>query len=145
MTDLTAIRAALAANLRTVPDCQVSRYLLDTPTGPSLQVVGPREFEPIVFGSDHHSILMVVEGFVPGALDRGSHEVFDRWVTSTGDEDVWAALEADQELTSRLADDGTVTADQAAAADSVAVERFLGYQRAANGGLTGEWEVRILT
>lgn len=149
MTDLTAIRVALAANLRTVPNCQVSPWLLASPSGPSLQVVGPREFEPTTFG-DHHSILMVVEGCVPGVLDRGAFEKFDAWIVGATDaDDVWAAIEADQALTSRLRDNGTVLAAQTAAADSVAVERFNGYQRTtlpnSTEALVGEWEVRILT
>jgi hypothetical protein len=149
VTDLTAIRVALAANLRTVPDCQVSPWLLASPASPSLQVVGPREFEPTTFG-DHHSILMVVEGCVPGVLDRGSFEKFDAWITGATDEqDVWAAIESDDSLTKRLLDNGTVQTGQTAVADSVAVERFNGYTRTTllnqTEALVGEWEVRVLT
>lgn len=146
MSDLTAIRSALAANLRAVPGCGVSPWLLDSPASPVLQVVAPREFEPVGFGGGHHSILMVVEGCVPGVLDRGSYETFDAWLE---DDLVWDAIEADQRLAQRLTDNGTVQTGQSSVADSVAVERFNGYQRTPlrnnTDALVGEWEVRILT
>jgi hypothetical protein len=142
------IRQGLAANLRSLEDCQVSAYLLDNPTGPTLQVAG---FEGIDYAQSYGPTTLlevVVEGATPlGGGTRGAYERFDEWIL--GDGTVWDAIEADQTLTSRLRDNGSVLENQDPVADSVAVQEFRGYRRSrlASGVevLLGDWLVQVLT
>lgn len=145
---LQNIRRGLAANLRALPDCQVSPYLLDSPTGPSLQVAG---FDGIDFQQSFGRTTMlqvVVEGVTPLAGgSRGAYERFDEWIL--GDLSVQDVLEADQTLTSRLRDNGSVLENQDPVADSVAVQEFRGYRRVRVANnievLLGDWLLEVLT
>jgi len=144
------IRRGLAANLdgiRTARDCQLSAYLLDNPTGPSLQVAGFEGIEAQAYGPTW-LVGVVIEGATPLAGgSRGAYARFDEWLL--GDFTVWDAIETDQTLTSRLRDNGSVLAGQSPVADSVAVQEFRGYRRGRSANqvemLFGDWLVQVLT
>lgn len=142
------IRRGLAANLRALEDCQVSPWLLDSPTGPTLQVAG---FEGIDYAQSYgqtSSLEVVIEGATPlaGGI-RGAYERFDVWLL--GDDSVWDSLEANQTLTSRLRDNGSVLENQSPVADAVAVQEFRGYRRTRLANnievLLGDWLVQVIT
>jgi hypothetical protein len=149
MADIEAIRRGLAGNLRAVPDCQVSAYLLDNPTAAALQVAGFDEIDYVQSFGDDTSFSFVIEGSAGLASDIGSQQRFDRWLGATGDESVKSALEANRTLTSRLLDNGTVQTGQVALADDLQVRLFRGYRKArlANGSevLLGDWLVELVT
>jgi len=91
---------------------------------------------------------VVIEGATPLAGgSRGAFKRFDEWLL--GDETVWDSLEANQTLTSRLRDNGSVLENQDPLADSVAVEEFRGYRRVRLASNTevflGDWLVKVLT
>jgi hypothetical protein len=151
-----ALRRGLAANLRAVPDCVVSPWLHPDPPKLCLSVAGPDVGSEAVgyneggFGelaSDRGaSMPMIIEGVVScaGGL-RAAQEIFDEWILWLVPE----AIESDVRLTSRLNEDGTITTDQSAACDSLAVREFRGYRRERLGTgtdefLVGDWVVDVL-
>jgi hypothetical protein len=155
-TVMHALRRGLAANLRAVPDCTVSTYLHPDPPKLCLSVAGPDVGSEAVgyneggFGvlaSDRGAQMpMIVEGVVScaGGL-RAAQEIFDEWILWLVPE----AIESDVRLTSRLNEDGTITTDQAAACDFLAVREFRGYRRERLGNgtdefLVGDWVVDVL-
>ncbi len=148
--DMEAIRRGLAANLRTVPDCQVSAYLLDNPTGPALEVAG---FDNLDYLADFRrgaTLHLLIEGVVPGVDSRAAYTAFDRWLIPGSDSSVVDALLADRQLTKRLTDKGTVLTGQPAACSDLTVTQFRGYRfvRTRDGQtdvLVGNWAIDLLT
>src|SRR5262245_8054161 len=129
---MRAIRSGLAANLRAVPDCTVSSWLIEQPTMDCLSVAGVEsaEYKEGGFGElaseRGASIPFIIEGAVSmaGGL-RAAQERFDAWVLWLVPE----AIESDVRLTSRLNANGSVSADNEPACDALAVREFRGYRR----------------
>jgi hypothetical protein len=148
MAELEQIRQGLAANLRAIADCQVSAYLLDNPTPPTLEVVGPDEATATTFGRASETLGMIVHGIAGLVSDIGAQKRLDRWWATSGAESVVAAIEADRQLTSRLLEGGRVETGQTAAADTLVVLRKGGYQifNLPGGRYVGaEWTVQVET
>lgn len=148
--DIEAIRRGLAANLRTVPDCQVSAWLLDNPTGPSLQVAGFDEIDYLQDFGAGSTLRMLIEGAVAGGISRAAYTQFDKWLLRGTEDSVVDALLADRQLTKRLRDNGTVQTGQPAACQDLIVTRFRGYRfvRTRDGStevLVGNWAIELLT
>jgi hypothetical protein len=100
---LQEIREGLATNLRTLSDSpnnvQVSPYILDNPTPPSLYVMGPEETIydlAMQRGLDEWQI--IVQGFVGGVTDIGAQIRLDEWLAPSGGNSVKTALEKDKTL-----------------------------------------------
>lgn len=148
MATIDDIRRGLAANLRLVPDCLVSPYLLDSPTTPALQVAGFDTIDYLDSFGPGVSLRIIVEGATGLAHSRAAQARFDRWLWPTGADSVKAAIESDTRLTSRLSEDGkSVLADQDPACDALQVVEFRGYRQArVRDGvelLLGDWVVQV--
>lgn len=147
---MTDIRLALAGNLATLADAQISPWLLDNPTPGMLQVAGVDDVDYLRTMGDDVTYVFAIEGVqsIAGG-DKGSQKAFDKWIEPTGALSVRAALRADRRLTKRWQEDGTVLSGQAALADDLVVQRFRGYRRRRlpNGTevLLGEWIVQVET
>lgn len=156
MADLQTIRSALAANLyplranRTV--VQVSPYLLDNPTPAALLVAAVDDFEVLTFSPIDPAVrwTILIEAVLGKTSDVGSQRVLNSLLAPTGATSLVEAVEADQRLTSRLADDGTtLTTGQSEAADSVAFSEYRGQSRfTLENGMTvllAVWAFEVLT
>lgn len=133
MADVQTISEAMAGALATLRDDvenfigQVSPFLLDSPTPPSIMVVGVDEFTMLDYGTTPSvQWTMLVSACLGELSDIGSQRLLRRLLAPSGSESLVAALEADQTLTKRLNDDGTVSTNQSAAADSIAFSEYRG-------------------
>lgn len=162
MADLTDIRRGLAANLAVLkvaagftakgvkPIGQVSPWLLDNPTPPSVLIAGVEAegLDYLGFGSSSISATFLVEACLGTVSDIGSQKLLSALMAADGTTSLVAALEADGRLTSRLGDDGRVTTDQDPAATSVAVQGYRGQSRIKLGNTTevllATWAVQVL-
>lgn len=130
---------------------QVTPYLLDDPTPNSLSVAGLQDAQ---FGATYgkaaanDEYVIVIEALLQKNPDIQWQKVLRKLLAPTGATSLRAAVEANK-LTSRLADDGTVTTDQEPACDDLHVEAFRGQTTYTTpGGIVcalGEWTVRVLT
>lgn len=96
MADMAQIREGLRANLAAIDGCQVSAYILEQPTPPTLMVVGPDEVTydlSMHRGLDH--LIIVVQGLVGSPSDVGRQKTLDKWLAPTGATSVKAAVESD--------------------------------------------------
>jgi hypothetical protein len=137
VSDLSAIRTGLAANLETAfPTLQVGAWALASPTPPCMYIVPD---EPLV---DFHQsmgmgaaaavwyrLLAVV--LVGEFTDIGAQQQLDEFIGASGAA-VKAALESDRKL--------------AGACDDLIVDRVSGYRRYdhAVSYLGAEWQLRVL-
>lgn len=133
MADIQTISEAMAGALATLRDDvdnfigQVSPYLLDSPTPPSVMVAGVDDFTMLDFGENPSVQWTILVSAVLGDLsDKGSQRLLNRLLAPSGSESLVAVLEADQALTKRLNADGTVSTGQSAAANSIAFSEFRG-------------------
>ncbi len=154
MADLSVIRSALGANLRTALPAdqgQVSAYLLDSPTSPCLAVAGVDAdgAEPLSFRRGAQAWFMVIEAFLGRASDIGGQKWLDKFLATTGGNSVQAAVLSDRQLTSRLLENGTVQPGQAPAADDVGYVRYRGQSRftvpAGYEVLLASWTFQVIT
>lgn len=99
MTVVADIRLAIADALSVIPGCQVSPYLLSSPTHPYLYVI-PRgvSYDLVAArGLDLYHMGVVAETSL-GSGDRAAQELMDRFIEPTGDYSVKQALLADRTL-----------------------------------------------
>jgi hypothetical protein len=128
-------------------------FLQDNPTTPAIQVAGLKEIDyDIVFQTsggydatgDH--LTVVIEAALGRAVDIDAQQKLDLLHRA---QSLKAAIEADPKLTSRLQDDGTVLAGQAAACDSLRVARYVGQTPFILENtvrvLLATWEVEVVT
>lgn len=100
MADLTSIRNGLAANLATVPNMTVSKYVVLEPK-PPLFIIRPHPDTLI----DHHQAMvegaaiwhMIVEAYAGALDDEAAQQLLDV-LCSSGASSVRAAIEADVTL-----------------------------------------------
>src|SRR4051794_6804851 len=98
MASLTEIREALAANLDTLPELQVSPYLLSNPTPPSAEVQpGVTDYD-LAGSRGLDRWRFTVRVFVGMTTDIGAQKRLDRMLASSGTESVKQALESDSTL-----------------------------------------------
>lgn len=136
MPTLRQIRVGLAANLKAIPGCQVSPYMLSSPTHPCLYVLPHSEGvlydQAMLRGVDQWMLSVVAETTMGG--DRAAQELMDEFMAPSGAKSVKAAVESDRTL------GGTV--------DDLRVVSASGYSvRPREGGgavLWVEWAVQIL-
>lgn len=132
MADVQTIREGLAGNLAALRENgtvgQVSPYLLDNPTPPSLLVAAVDSFEFLGFGESVRWTILV-EACLGLVSDIASQEILNKLLAPSGATSLVAAVEADERLTSRLDVAGVLTANQAPAADSVAFAEYRGQNR----------------
>lgn len=156
MNNLTAIRRGLAANLNVFANdgYQVQPFALSAPVPPGFQISPDRIDFHQTLQSGMEIRRFVVIGTVGYANDVASQEQLDALLDDRVDVSdqlsVREALEADQALTSRLEDDGTVLTGQPSAADDVTVVFCSGYrlypiQGAQQIVLGAEWTVEVRT
>jgi hypothetical protein len=108
LPSIEAVRAALANNLSTIPDVQVSPYMLGSPTPPSIHVqTGPAEYHQAMRDGAEWWEFRVF-AFVSNNNDIAAQRRIDRMFASDGVESVKAALESDDTL-GGLCDDLWVT------------------------------------
>lgn len=133
---MTQIREALASNLSTIPNVQVSAYQLSNPTPPAIHVVpGMTEYHQTFGGSSEAEWWeFTVQAFVAIPNDIGSQRRLDEMLESTGSSSVKAAIESDPTL-------GGIV-------DDLIVTTRTGYQLYVNEGrgtvLGAAWTVRVL-
>lgn len=92
------IRAAIAANLSATygTTVQVSPYMLETPSPPTIQVKGPDDIEyNESLGPGLGIWTLIIQGFAGTAFSQGAQSVLDEWVSVNG---VKAAVESDRSL-----------------------------------------------
>lgn len=153
MAQLDDIREGIAANLyalktnRTVG--HVSAYMQENPQTPSLHVVGIQPFEyGLGFGSGAgDEWLVLIEAVLGRVTDIGGQKTQNALLATSGDTSLKVAVEADRQLTSRLGDDGKVTANQTPACSDLIVSSYLGQSRPIMGGaelLVSAWAVRVI-
>jgi hypothetical protein len=109
---------------------QVSAYLLDNPTPPSLMVAGV-DSDGVTYPTfgDAVRVTLLVEACLGFVSDIGSQKALNRLLASSGETSVVEAGEADQSLTSRLKDNGQILTAQEAVADSVSFQGYRGQSR----------------
>jgi hypothetical protein len=96
MANIADIRAGLAANLSTVPNCQISAYQRSQPSVPSIQVVGPEiDYN---FAPHAEEMTWTIRGLVAAVNDEGGQRRLDKWKAGEGSESIRAAVEADKQL-----------------------------------------------
>jgi hypothetical protein len=127
------IRAALAANLASIANVQISPYRLSDPTFPSIQVAWP---EDIKYHEAMHngmeSIVMIVMAFGGTMTDIGAQKILDQLITPSGATSVKAAIESDPTLGGH--------------ADDLIVVSCTGYREYAIGQIAAlgcEWRVEV--
>ena len=134
---------------------QVSPWFIEAPRGPTLQVVGLEDIDyDIAFRAGDYDgtgdrLIVIVEAAIPAKNDIGSQMRLDKL---HGPASLKAAVESDQELTSRWQDDQTILDSQPAACDDLHVRRYRGQTRSIverdSGGLDvllAHWEIEVLT
>lgn len=133
MADIAVLRAGLAANLSAIPGCQVSAYMLGSPTFPTLWVVPDEAEYDKTMGRGHDDEFFVVQALCGTPSDIGAQKTMDKFL-SDGAYSVKDAIESD----------GTLGGE----AQDVHVTRREGYRtlNVEGRGLTlvCEWKVRIL-
>lgn len=97
-TTIAQIREGLATNLGTIPEIQVSPYMLVSPLPPVIHVI-PAGIE---YDRSMHRgldiLTFTVEAFVAMGLDKGAQMKIDSFISPTGTSSVKAAIEADKTL-----------------------------------------------
>ncbi len=99
---LAQIRAGLATALEdALPTTggQASAYMLDNPSPPTLQVMGPEEVQydqAMARGLDEWTL--VVQAFSGSPSDRAAQELLDGWYVPNGSTSVKSAIETDRTL-----------------------------------------------
>jgi hypothetical protein len=133
MPELADIRAALAANLATLTDVQVSPYMLASPTPPCIEIY-PDEVsydQALQRGLDQWTL--IVRAYVGLTTDQGAQIKLDELLAPSGAMSVKAAVESDPDLGGSI--------------DDLRVTRASGYRiyaRPGTGELLGcEWTVDI--
>ena len=147
--DVEAIARGLAANLCVLkPDWQVSLFLLDSPTPGAIQVGTITEVEYQTFGTDSAIMTWSVEACLQHHQDVSLWTKL-RQLQDGGVYDIKAAIEADTQLQSRMADDGAITISQEPACDDLeAVFAGLQPRVSLEAGVIvalATWNVRVLT
>lgn len=151
MADIDAISRGIAALLRDVypaGEGHVSHTFQEAPTPPTLQIVGVERMVPDGSFADEYDWTFVIEAYLGLVTDRGAHAKLNELLSDSG---VPSAVESDIDgdgcLYSRLQDDGTVLANQQAAASDIQFVEYRGPLRVDRGGqgaLTGTFVVRVL-
>jgi hypothetical protein len=124
---------------------------MDAPTLPALQIAGLRtidydiEFHTPSGAMEGHRLTVVIEAAVSKGLDVQAQKTLDELHS---EKSVKAALEADDRLTSRLLDSGTVTTGNDPACDALRVISYdLNGSFTLNSGVEvalATWDVDIL-
>lgn len=100
MASLADIREGLAANLSSIKGCQVSGYQLASPTPPCIHIF-PDPDEAVEYHRASANGLvnwtLNVQAIVPGS-DQGAQAKLDQMLEPSGEDSVFAALEADKTL-----------------------------------------------
>jgi|ERR1044071_7280091 hypothetical protein len=134
---MQALREALAANLSSIKNVQVSAYMLVNPTPPAIHVIpGPTQYHLTMGKSSMDEWWeFTIQAFVAATNDIGSQKLLDSMLASDGDRSVKAAIESDTTL--------------GGACDDLIVTQRTGYQIFVPDGrgtvLGAEWTVRVLT
>ncbi len=106
MPALADIRIGLAANLETIEGCQVSPYMLSSPTLPCLYIIpneaGVQYDMAMARGLDEWSLAIVA--LTGAAGDRGAQELMDELLAPSGPKSVKEAAESDRTLGGTVAD-----------------------------------------
>lgn len=98
MAQLSELREALAANLSSMPDCQVSAYVLANPTPPVVHVAPAGTEYDLTFGRGLDTFRFTVQGIVGTPSDIGAQQRLDRWLAAEGVESIKQLVESDKRL-----------------------------------------------
>lgn len=158
MADFQDIRRGLAANLAVLRDAgfQITPYVLDAPLGPTIEIAGIELAEYDIafrdssgYNATGDQLTVIVTATIPYKVDILTQQRMDALHSATG---LKHAIEADDRLTARMQDDGSLLADQNPACDALRVARYRGQARTMieqhSGGLDvliGTWEVDVIT
>lgn len=133
-------------------DFQVSLYLLDNPTPPTVQIAGIEnidydiQFQVGGYQAIGDKLTVQVEACLQKSTDRAAQAQLDRLHSADG---LKAAIESDHQLTSRLQDDGTIDISQTPACDDLRVTEYVGASdfttRSGKQVLLATWRVEVLT
>jgi len=132
---LAQIREGLAQNLASIPDLQVSPYVLSNPTPPAAEFEPARVDYDAAFGRGHDVITITARVFVGLTTDIGAQIRLDTMLAPSGASSIKTALESDPDLA------GTV--------HDLHVTNCSGYRVYARNGqapvLGAEWSVTVLS
>jgi hypothetical protein len=97
------IREGLATNLASIPNVQVSAYVLGNPTMPAIEVVPGWEGRDGIdydktFRRGLDALVFTVRAMVGTPTDIGAQKRLDRMISPTGEDSIKAAVEADGTL-----------------------------------------------
>jgi hypothetical protein len=133
-TTVTQIREGIATNLSTIPNVQISAYMLVSPLPPVIHVfpAGVEYDRGMHRGLD--ILTFTVEAFVAMGLDVGAQQRIDGMLSPTGTLSVKTAVESDRTLGGRVSDTW--------------VERVSGYRlvelpEMEQKALSADWLVRV--
>ena len=156
MADVEAIARGIGALLRTVYPAgtgHVSHVFKETPTPPTLQVIGVERMTPqqggmTAPGEWQGDWVFLVEAYLGLISEQAAHQ---RLYALLSTDAVPGEVESDGDgagcLYSRLLDNGTVQTGQSAAAESIEFLEYRGPQRVergAAGALTGTFAFRVI-
>lgn len=133
-TTITQIREGLATNLATIPDTQISAYMLVSPLPPVIHIL------PAGIDFDHSMhrgldvLTFTVEAFVAMGLDVGAQIRMDKMLSPSGPLSVKAAIEANKTL-GGLVDDTWV--------ERVGGYRLVELPEMEQKALSVDWVVRV--
>lgn len=155
MNRLTEIRAGLGASLAAAfaPDYQVVAFMIAAPTPPGFQIAPDRMqyHEELGDPTLYRFIVIGATGYAGDLIaQQNLDQLLDDRVDVSDPPSVREALEADQRLSWRLQDDGSILTGQPAACDDVTVVGCSGYrlyplQDRQQWVLGAEWEVEVRT
>ena len=133
-------------------DYQVSLYLLDNPTPPTIQIAGienidyDQTFQVDGYQAVGDKLTVQVEAALQKSTDKAAQAQLDRLHSAEG---LKAAIESDRKLQARLEDDGSILISQPAACDDLRVTEYLGASDFTTRGgkqvLLASWRVEVLT
>lgn len=132
MPELADIRQGLADRLDTIPDIQVSPYVLSNPTPPAAHLFPETVEYDMTFGRGHDDWFFTVQAFVGMTGDIAAQINLDRMLAPSGESSVKEALETGP----------AITGVQDVHVLSCAGYRI--YTRPTGDVLGAEWRVRVL-
>ena len=101
---MAELRVALAANLDTITDTQVSAYMLSNPTPPVIHLFPAAVEYDLAMRRGLDKVILTVQAFVGFTTDIGAQKRLDLMLQSAGATSVKAAAESDKTLGGKAQD-----------------------------------------
>jgi len=133
MASVKLIREGIAANLESLKGCQVSAYMLENPTPPTVWVFPGDEDYDLAARRGTDKLTFMVQAIAGIVTDQGAQQLLDEFMDDGGAKSIKAAVESDTTL--------------GGAADDLHVTERSGYQQVTLEGrgrfVFAEWTVEV--